>query len=147
MMQLKFDGVAEVQSFLSEYAPKEAINLLRNTMRAVAVEYKKEAQRRAPTHRTLNLKKSLKVKKRKSRRHEPKFSVVFEHGKKARHDGFYWRFVEHGTVNSPAHPFLQPAIDAMIPKTDALVGEMFTKKLAAKYKKNLKIMTRARSEL
>ena len=59
MMQLKFDGVAEVQSFLSEYAPKEAINLLRNTMRAVAVEYKKEAQRRAPTHRTLNLKKSI----------------------------------------------------------------------------------------
>ncbi len=146
-MNLKFDGVAEVQGFLNEYAPKEAINLLRNTMRAVAVEYKKEAQRRAPTHRTLNLKKSLKVKKRKSRRHEPKFSVVFEHGLKAKHDGFYWRFVEHGTVNSPAHPFLQPAISAMIPKTDALVGEMFTKKLQARFKKNLKIIAKAKKWL
>jgi HK97 gp10 family phage protein len=147
MMNLKFDGVAEVQAFLNEYAPKEAIKLLNNTMRAVAVEYKKEAQRRAPTHRTLNLKKSLKVKKRKSPRHEPKYSVVFEHGLKAKHDGFYWRFVEHGTLGRSGHPFLQPAIDAMIPKTDNLVGEMFTKKLAAKYKKNLKIMTRARSGL
>ena len=43
MMNLKFDGVAEVQAFLNEYAPKEAIKLLNNTMRAVAGRIQKRS--------------------------------------------------------------------------------------------------------
>ena len=57
MIEIKTQGIEQVQDFLRDYAPKEAIKLLNNTMRAVTVEYKKEVQRRAPTHRTLNLKK------------------------------------------------------------------------------------------
>ena len=144
MIEIKTQGIEQVQDFLRDYAPKEAIKLLNNTMRAVTVEYKKEVQRRAPTHRTLNLKKSIKVKKRKAPRYEPRFSVVFDQGKKAKHDGFYWRFVEHGTLGRDGQPFVQPALDAMYPKTDALVGEMFTKKLQARLKKNLKIIAKAK---
>jgi HK97 gp10 family phage protein len=144
MIDVKMTGVDQVRDFLKDYAPKEAVKLLNNTMRAVTVEYKKEIQRRAPTHRTLNLKKSLTVKKRKAPKFEPRFSVVFSQGRKAKRDGFYWRFVEYGTVKTRAQPFVEPSISAMIPKTDALVGEMFTKKLQARFKKNLKIIAKAK---
>ena len=74
----------------------------------------------------------------------PVFLSCLISGKKAKHDGFYWRFVEHGTLGRDGQPFVQPALDAMYPKTDNLVGEMFTKKLQARFKKNLKIIAKAK---
>lgn len=50
-------------------------------------------------------------------------------------NAFYWRFVELGTVNAPAHPFVRPAYDAreaeaaqaVINQANAAIDKVLTK--------------------
>ena len=78
---------------------------------------------RAP-ERTGKLKKNVVVLTQRSKRRGEIISGVHIRGRNLRtgnsdnsmkasdpRNAFYWRFVELGTINMPAHPFIRPAFD------------------------------------
>ncbi len=135
---IAIDGIDEIQDFLSKRAPKEARNLLRSTIHAVAGEIRKEAKRKAPRDEG-TLRKAIKAKRRRPKHPDKPFSdVIVTNGKDARYDAFYWRFVEYGTQSQPARPFLRPAIDLMKPQIPGIFRKEFGKKLEQMAKRQAK---------
>lgn len=70
-----------------------------------------------------NLKRNIIVKRLPAKQTQltAEYIVTVRHGSgKVPNDAFYWRFVEFGTVNMPAQPFLRPALaDNVGPATEA----------------------------
>jgi len=140
-------GIDDVMKALGDMAPKYAKNLIRSTVHGVASEIAKQVKESAP-YKTNNLKKSVKAKRRKSPPAKPVSEVYFTHGDEAKYDGFYWRFIEHGTKGNdkhnalPARPFVQPIKDEFSQKMPEIIREQFVKKLTkmtnAQLKKNAK---------
>lgn len=143
-MIMSISGVDEIQKALDQFVPDTAAKLMNNVVRTLAVEFKDEIALRAPTHRSMNLKRSLKVKKRRNEHNLPMFSVVFDAGKRAKHTGFYWRFVEHGTVNQTARPFVNPAIMKINSELDATITRIFSKKLEQTVKRQFNKLKKKR---
>ena len=129
-MSVEVIGADEVAKVLSEFAPRIANNLSRALVHGIAGEIRDEAKRRVPK-RTGNLKRSMKIKRRRSKPGQPVSDVVFTQGKSAKNDGFYWRFVENGTQDLPERPFVRPAKDLIFSKLDEVVDRQFKKKLIA----------------
>ena len=130
---LEVIGIEDIQKLLGEIAPNKANNLINATVRGVATEINKQIKKNAPKD-TGNLKKSFKVKKRRSPKFKPVFDVIADSGSSAKHSGFYWRFVEYGTGGkspSPEQPFVRPAKDLIFSKLDQILSEQFTKKLVS----------------
>jgi HK97 gp10 family phage protein len=133
-------GADEIAKILEEIAPKHARNLMRATIHGVAGEITKESKKLVPID-TGNLKKSLKTKRRRSKPDQPVSDVIATQGKGAKNDGFYWRFVEHGTGGKnpqPARPFIRPSKDKIFAQLPNILNEQFTKKLAAAIKREQK---------
>ena len=97
--------------------------VLRDATRAGADVLKQEVINRAP-ERSGKLKKNIVVLTQKAKRKGEISSGVHIRGVNHRtgnsdnsmkaknpRNAFYWRFVELGTVNMPAHPFVRPAFD------------------------------------
>jgi HK97 gp10 family phage protein len=124
-------GDKEVEKILESIAPKEAKNLMRSTIHGVASRITKGAKARVKRDSGL-LRKSIYTKREKSPPHRPVSSVRF------REKGFYWRFVEHGTKNVPARPFLAPARLEVQGNLSKILREEFQAKLEKRIKAVLK---------
>lgn len=133
---------------------REARNLNRSTVQAVAGKVRSEARKRAPKE-SGTLKKAIVAKRKKSPPDTPVSEVRVEHGAGAKHDAFYWRFVEFGTgggkgshggkgmrgsitVMPNAKPFMTPAIEAIRPDIQRIYREEFGKKLEAMMRRKAK---------
>lgn len=121
-------GSADVQRILDEIAPKHARNLMRATIHGVASQIAKDASSNAPVYQGI-LKKSIAAKRKKSPPDAPVSDVYVTHGNNAKHDAFYWRFVEYGTKNSPEQPFIRPAADRARADFDKVIADQFGQKL------------------
>lgn len=137
-MNIEISGINDVKKILEDIAPNRAANLITATMRGVATEIKKEIHGNTPKN-TGNLKKSLKVKKSRSDKFKPIFKVVFESGKSARYDGFYWRFVEHGQgFGNSATNFVRRSRLKIESNLDFYIRSQFSKKLESAIKREQK---------
>ena len=124
-------GLEEIKKVLTQVAPKAAGNLARATIHGLASTVAKEAKKRVPTDKG-TLKKAIKAKRKKSTPDKPVSDVIVESGKSAKHDAFYWFFVEYGTggpVPQPEQPFLRPARDFVQANMPRILDEQFKKKL------------------
>jgi len=122
-------GAEELAKVLSEFAPRIANNLSKAVVHGVAGEITKGAKSRVPK-RTGNLKKSLKTKRRRGKPGQPVSEVIADSGKSAKHDGFYWRFVEYGTqTGTPEQPFMRPARDEVFTNLPVIMRRQFKDKL------------------
>ena len=128
---MELTGIDQIQDLLDSFIPKKAFNLYVATVRGIAAEIAKEAKKRVPTN-SRTLKKSIKVKKRRSAKTEAVFSVIFKN------DGFYWRFVEHGTLESSAQPFFFPAVLHVQNDMPNIIRKVFVKKIEGMVKRELK---------
>jgi HK97 gp10 family phage protein len=133
-MTIELIGMDEIQKLLSDFVPKEANNLSRNLVFGLAQEAAKEAKQNVPT-RTGNLKKSIKAKRRRGKPGQPASDVIATQGKSAKNDGFYWRFIENGTINQPERPFIRPAMDKIRASMPEYVDRVFTDKLRRRIKR------------
>lgn len=135
-------GVEEIREILSELAPRHARNLLRATVHGMASEVAKETKsniKSSVTERTGTLRKAVKSKRRKSPPDAPVADVIFTQGKGAKHDGYYWRFLEHGTARVPkAHRFVERAVAKINSRSAEIVREVFMKKLEGALKREAK---------
>ncbi|AOR64861.1 HK97-gp10 family putative phage morphogenesis protein [Pectobacterium wasabiae] len=120
---LDFSGLSEIAKDLEKLSRAENNKVLRDATRAGADVLKEEVIDRAPVN-TGKMRKNVVVVTQKSRRKGEISSGVHIRGvnpntgnsdnkMKASNprNAFYWRFVEMGTVNMPAHPFVRPAFD------------------------------------
>jgi HK97 gp10 family phage protein len=120
---LDFSGLNDIARDLEKLSKAENNKVLRAATRAGAEVLKEEVIARAPV-RTGKMRKNVVVVTQKSRRKGEISSGVHIRGVNPRtgnsdntmkaknpRNAFYWRFVEMGTVNMPAHPFVRPAFD------------------------------------
>ncbi len=120
---LDFSGLADIAKDLEALSRAENNKVLRDATRTGAEVLKEEVKKRAP-ERTGKLKKNVVVVTQKGRRRGEISSGVHIRGRNMRtnnsdnsmkasdpRNAFYWRFVELGTSNMPAHPFVRPAFD------------------------------------
>lgn len=128
---IKIEGLEGLQDMLLNIGPRQARNLNRATVHGMAGEVRNKARQKAPKD-SGTLRKAIKAKRRRPRNPDAPYSdVMVEHGNNAKHDAFYWRFKEYGTVNQAAQPFIGPAADWLRGRVVPIYREQFMKKYAA----------------
>lgn len=121
--KLDFSGLLDISGDLDALSKAENGRVLRNATRSAAAVIKDEAVRRAPK-RTGKLAKNIVVLTQRTRNGDIS-SGVHIRGRNPRtgnsdnkmktkdsRNAFYWRFVELGTSDMAAIPFIRPAYDA-----------------------------------
>lgn len=121
--KLDFSGLLDISGDLDALSKAENSRVLRNATRSAAAVIKDEAVRRAP-RRTGKLAKNIVVLTQRTRNGDIS-SGVHIRGRNPRtgnsdnkmktkdsRNAFYWRFVELGTSEMAAIPFIRPAYDA-----------------------------------
>lgn len=133
MIELKIDGLQELEKKLREMAPDLARNALRAAVGAAAKVVKDEASTRAEPHKkTGALQANIYAKRDRKRSNDFGQTYIvgvrngqakYANNKKNRRAGragktyedagatFYWRFLEFGTVKMSPKPFLRPAFE------------------------------------
>lgn len=132
--QVQLIGMDEIQKILTGLLPKEANNLSRNLVFGLAQEAAKLAKQNVPV-KSGNLKKAIRAKRRRGKPGQPVSDVIATQGREAKNDGFYWRFIEHGTGGKntqPARPFIQPAYDKIQANLAQYTDKVFTDKLRSR---------------
>lgn len=128
---VNISGLRELQDALKELPERVARNALSQAVNAGARVIREEARRMAPVYTGPvsqghpppgTLKKAIIQKgiAELSSLFAQTVFVAVRHGKKYRkvgkkeinRDAYYWRFVEFGTANMSAHPFMRPAFEA-----------------------------------
>src|SRR5690625_681967 len=127
-VSMSIEGLDAVSDVLAKVGPREARNLLRNTVHAVAGQIRNDMRARAPKDEG-TLRKAITSKRERMRGGVVASNVTITHGKAVRHNAFYWHMVEYGTVKDQAQPFITPSVEAMRPQ----IPGIFTRELGAKY--------------
>ncbi|TCB98155.1 hypothetical protein E0L21_22570 [Kosakonia quasisacchari] len=121
--KLDFSGLLDLSDDLLSLSKVENRKVMRDATRAAATVFKDEAVKRAPV-RTGKMKKNIVVITQRDRNGDISSGVHVrgtnprtgnsDNSMKANNsrNAFYWRFVELGTSNMAAVPFIRPAYDA-----------------------------------
>lgn len=117
-----FAGFKELDADFQLLSKAEQRKVSRKAVRAGAVVFRDAVRANAPVRSGL-LKRSISVDTvRGSATAGVKFKKVLakKKGKKGRHKSmpYYWYFLEHGTSNMPAKPFVRPAFDASVKQAE-----------------------------
>lgn len=129
---VKVEGIEDLKDMFTKVAPKEARNLMRQTVQKIASNIAKDARSKVKV-KTGNLKSSIKASRKKSHPDRPISVVKAAAGKKAKVDAYYWKFVEYGTKHSAPQPFIGPAKK----KAEANIKTMLTNEFGKKLEKHL----------
>ena len=126
-------GSDYVQEALKKVSDREAANLMRSTVQAVASRIARETRKLAPKD-TGAMRKGIKAKRRKA----PKFQPVSE----VLSSKFYWRYVDKGHRSKdgrfvPGTNFSSRAMDSIRPRIPAIGEQEFTKRYEKVLKKRL----------
>lgn len=136
-MTVEVIGLEDMERTLKTLLPKHAVNIMRATVHGIASEVAKDARKRAPKD-TGALRKAIKAKRRRMKNGNPRSDVIITQGRDAKHDAYYWLFIEHGTVNQSERPFIRPAVDAARANLDEIITRQFGKKLEAAARREAK---------
>lgn len=154
MAKIKIEGLSELKKELKNLSDREAKNITNSALRAGASTINKSVKSNVPTD-SGNLKKFIKVKKRRSRnKNEIRFSISpqikkidfktiqggVSSGYRAKLDAlrrqkdagaWYFYFLEFGTKHQKAQPMFRPAFDS----TNKSVTDDITRKMAQRIEK------------
>lgn len=108
MITANLDNKALIKA-LNQFPKNIQKNVMVGAIRAGSNIVRDEARRLAPID-TGNLKKSIATIRRKGDKNTVQFSVTPSKG--GNHDGWYAHFLEFGTSNMSAKPFLRPAFES-----------------------------------
>lgn len=126
-----FSGFKELDDDFKLLSNAEQRKVSRKAVRAGAVVFRDAVRANAPVHSGL-LKRSVSVDTvRGSLTAGVKFKKVSakKKSKKGKHKStpYYWYFLEHGTSNMPAQPFVRPAFDASVKQAEEAAFNQFLK--------------------
>lgn len=127
---IEVKGLRELGVALKELGDEMHLKIARAATRKASILIRDNARSLAPV-KTGELREGIQVRRLK-RESYPGFEVwavgVFKYSRqKQRHDPYYWKFVEFGTVKMSAQPFLRPGYDGE--KTEAV--EVMRNEIAA----------------
>lgn len=128
-------GAQDVIDALVDMTPREANNLMRSTVHAMAGEIRNDMRRTAPddpSTKKNDLKRSISSKRERSKPMTPLSTVRI--AKRA----FHWLFLEYGTSKMRAQPFIMPATERFRVRTMDSFLMQFGKKLEAAWKRRRK---------
>ena len=129
-LDFKIEGGAELDAALARIGRDIETRIAKNAIGAGARKVRDRAKQLAPVD-TGNLRDAIKVRRANKRYGAAVADVVVTGGStKLKNDAWYASLVEFGTVNSPAHPFLRPALDASQPLVLTAVADSIRKQLA-----------------
>lgn len=142
-MGIEFKNDREVINLLGNIAPREARNLARSTIHAVAGEVRDEIKRIAPDHpdtKKGDIKRSTKSKRERMRGSVARSTVRIQTQKQSgKNRGFpYWLIQEYGNLNRQGvgrNVFVRPAVDRIMPDVPALFRRNFGIKLEARLRR------------
>lgn len=104
-------GMGFVRKQLREFLPKESTAIMRRATVAIARNVRDDIKSNAP-RRTGTLRRAIVAKRQRGKKNRLVEAAVFiTRGSAAKHDAFYWFFVEYGTQEADARPFVAPAIE------------------------------------
>lgn len=106
----QFEGLDFVKHQLKGFLPRESKAILRRATAKIAATVRNDIRRQAP-RKSGTLRKAIKSRRRRGSRNTIEAAVFITHGRDAKHDAFYWRFLEHGTKDHSATPFIGPAFE------------------------------------
>lgn len=127
-VSMSIEGLDAVSDVLAKVGPREARNLLRNTIHAVAGDLRDDMRQRAPKDDG-TLRKAITAKRERVRGDEVASNITITHGKRERHNAYYWHMVEWGTMKDTAQPYITPAVESLRPQ----IPGIFTREFAVKY--------------
>jgi len=137
-------GIEEVKAILEEVVPKEAENLNRSTMFAIASEVKKLSALNARAQGLQLISKAMKAERKKSPPERPISVVIVQHGPGAKFDAWYWHFHEFGTAprftnGKPSgriteKGFIRKGKNRVSANLDGIIREKFQKVLTKRIK-------------
>jgi len=104
------EGLPFVRDQLAGLLPREIKAVLRRSTAKIAANVRNDIRAHAP-RQTGNLKKAITSRRRRGTRDQIEAAVFITHGPSVRRDAFYWHFLEYGTVNIRAQPFVVPAAE------------------------------------
>lgn len=130
-ISMSIEGFDAVSDVLKKVAPREAKNILRNTVHAVAGEMRNEMRQhvKETVEDTGTLRKAIVAKREKAKGNTVASNVTITHGKGQKNDAYYWHMVNYGTVNTDEQPFIEPVVEAMRPQ----IPGIFTREFSVKY--------------
>lgn len=134
---IELQGLDEFVRMTNVIAPRQARNLARSTTQAVASEIAKRMKRAAPKDEG-DLRKAIKAKRRRMRGDTAISDVRVEHGARAKHDAWYWWFVEAGTRRQAAQEYIRPTVRKIEKEIPAIYTKEFHKRLEKQLEKNAK---------
>lgn len=115
---LQIDGMEEVKRTLGEFLPREATNILRRTITKVAAGIRRDMRQAAPKDEGV-LRRAIISRRSRGTPNTVEAGVYITHGKGQKNDAWYWHFVEWGTVDTRAQPFIVPTVESWRPKISA----------------------------
>jgi HK97 gp10 family phage protein len=121
-VHIEVEGLENVLDTIGNLLPKEARNIARSTVHAIAGDIRNGIRRDAPKD-TGALRKSIVSVRRRGTPTTVQSDVI------AKEAGFYVWFQEHGTIKQSAKPFVNPLVESTRPKIPSLYKELFGKKL------------------
>jgi len=150
----KITGIAEVKKILEDVIPKEAANLNRSTMFAIATEVKTLSALNARVDGLQTISKAVKAERKNSPPEQPISVVIVQHGAGAKYDAWFWHFHEFGTAPrfTAGQPtgritekgFIRKAKNRVSANLEVIIKEKFQKVLTKRIKSVQKRM-RARN--
>ena len=128
MLEVELSGIADVEDMLDQIAPRQANNIMRATVHAIAGEIRNDAKRNMP-HNTPQstgaMIRGTKAKREKSVRGRL-LSTVRVAG------AFYWRFLEYGQgPDNVEHAMFGKAVAKFRADQERIFVEQFGKKFEA----------------
>lgn len=139
-ISMSIEGFDAVSDVLKKVAPREAKNILRNTVHAVAGEVRDEMRQhvKETVEDTGTLRKAIVSKREKARGNTVASNVTITHGKGQRNDAYYWHMVNYGTRDLPERPFIEPVVESMRPQIPGIFTREFSVKYAQLVQRKLK---------
>lgn len=123
---ITIEGLDEVIATIKDLTPREAINLARSTVHAIAGKVRDEIRADAPRD-TGSLRKAIVSVRRRGTPTTVQSDVV------VKPEGFHWLFQEFGTVKQPARPFITPVVEQTRPK----IPEIYRREFGVKLERSL----------
>lgn len=141
---LRVTGLNELLTTLRQTAPREAKNLARTVVHAVAAEMGKEIRKNAPAGKSKQLKKQIKWFRNNPRYGRFSSRVVANaRNPKDKTKSKYWKFQEFGKRDKPAsRPFVLPVKQDFANRMPQIMREQFMKKLQQRLARQARRNTR-----
>lgn len=152
---MKIEGAEQTIKALASLGITKARHVIRASVRAQAADARNRVRANAPVHdfdavkkepkkgidtvtKKGTLKKAIIAKDRKPRGNKFQSNVVITEGKSAKHDGYFWKFIEHGTIHKGAEPFIKPVEDEKKATAESDMQREFENKVEAAINKAIR---------